>query len=59
MGPKVVIALRPERLLGAIGQVEHHAVTRLDSADAYERTLEVRHEGRLQPGESVSRRCQA
>src|SRR5262245_59633342 len=48
VGPKVVIAPRPERLLGAIGQVERHAVARLDSADTYERTLEVCHESLLQ-----------
>ena len=32
---------------------------RLDGADAYQRTLEVRHEGLLQPGDGTSRCCEA
>lgn len=59
MGPKVVIAPCPERLLSAIGQVEHHAMARLNSADAYERTLEVGYESLLQWGEGTRWRGEA
>src|SRR4029434_11357599 len=48
VGPKVVIAPGAERLLGAIGQAECHSAARVDSADAYQRTLKARSEGLLQ-----------